>query len=59
MVRPKRDFENDLLNELKFRAHCKNKSPNHFCDQKDLAKNLKIWMRKFQTSTALQIILLS
>jgi len=45
MVRPRRDFENDLLNELKFRAHCKNKSPEHFCDQKDLAKNLKMSLR--------------
>ena len=45
MVRPKRDFENDLLNELKFRAHCKNKSPEHFCDQKDLSKNLKMSLR--------------
>ena len=45
MVRPQRDFENDLLHELKFRAHCKNKSPDHFCDQKDLAKNLKMSLR--------------
>jgi len=42
-----RNYESELMHELKFHTHCKIKSvdPNHFCNQKELAKNLKMSLR--------------
>jgi len=42
-----RDFESELKHELKFHTHCsqKVKDPNHFCDQKELSRNLKMSLR--------------
>ena len=42
-----RNYESDLMHELKFHAHCtlKSKDPKHFCNQKELAKNLKMSLR--------------
>ena len=42
-----RNYESELMHELKFHAHCdqKVKDPNHFCNQKELAKNLKMSLR--------------
>lgn len=42
-----RNFESDLMHELKFQTHCtlKSKDPKHFCDQKELARNLKMSLR--------------
>jgi len=43
-----RNYESELMHELKFHTHCKIKSvdPNHFCNQKELAKNLKMSLRE-------------
>ena len=42
-----RDYESELMNELRFKTHCtiKNTDPNHWCDQKELARNLKMSLR--------------
>ena len=47
MVNQKRDFEPALLEELKHFYRCtqKDKNPNHFCTQSELAKNLKMSLR--------------
>jgi len=47
MVNQKRDFEPALLHELKHFNHCtqKEKNPNHFCTQSELAKNLSMSLR--------------
>jgi hypothetical protein len=44
MVRLSRDFENDLLDELRTFAHCdfKRKDPNHFCSNREFQQNLKM-----------------
>ena len=43
-----RNYESELMHELKFHTHCKIKSvdPNHFCNQKELARNLKMSLRE-------------
>ena len=43
-----RNFESELMQELKFHTHCtiKKIDPNHFCNQKELAKNLKMSLRE-------------
>ena len=43
----KRNFESELMHELKFHVHCtqKAKDPQHFCYQNELAKNLKMSLR--------------
>lgn len=47
MVNNKRNFQADLLHELKWFTHCKfkNNDRNHFCNQKELSKNLKMSLR--------------
>lgn len=48
MVRPKRDFTGELLNELKFHSKCRNDyaiRPEHFCTSKELSENLKMSLR--------------
>ena len=42
-----RDFESELKHELKCHTHCsqKVKDPRHFCDQKELSRNLKMSLR--------------
>ena len=47
MVRLPRDFENDLLDELRTFAHCdfKRKDPNHFCSNREFQQNLKMSAR--------------
>ena len=44
MVRLPRDFENDLLLELRTFARCKlkRKDPNHFCSNREFQQNLKM-----------------
>ena len=37
-----RDFEKDLLHEIKWKSHCTISTPGHFCTQRELAKNLKM-----------------
>ena len=46
-MRPKRNFDADLLQELKLFTHCKKKAknPNHYCTQRELSKNLKMSLR--------------
>lgn len=46
-MRPKRQFDIELLQELKLFTHCKKKikNPNHYCTQKELATNLKMSQR--------------
>ena len=43
----KRNFESELMHELKFHVHCtqKAKDPQHFCYQNELAKNLGMSLR--------------
>ena len=47
MVNQKRNFEVALLEELKHFYHCtqKEKNPNHYCTQSELAKNLSMSLR--------------
>ena len=47
MVRLPRDFENDLLLELRTFARCKLKrnDPNHFCSNREFQQNLKMSAR--------------
>ena len=47
LVRPKRDFSDELLTELKYHSACKliRTRPDHFCTTKELAKNLKMSIR--------------
>lgn len=47
MVNQKRDFKPALLEELKHFYRCtrKEKNPNHFCNQKELANNLQMSLR--------------
>ena len=47
MVRLPRDFENDLLLELRTFSRCKLKrnDPNHFCSNREFQKNLKMSAR--------------
>ena len=44
MVNISRDFESELLHELKFFARCtrKSKDPNHFCSNREFQKNLRM-----------------
>lgn len=44
----KRDFESELLHELKYFTHCKKKSKdkNHYCITTELARNLKMSPKK-------------
>ena len=46
-MRAKRQFDVELLHELKYFSHCKKKAknPNHFCTQNELSKNLKMSLR--------------
>jgi len=46
-MRAKRQFDIELLQELKLFAHCKKKSknPDHYCTQNELSKNLKMSLR--------------
>ena len=37
-----RDFEKDLLHEIKWKSHCTISTPGHFCTQKELSKNLNM-----------------
>lgn len=43
-----RNYESELMHELKFHTHCQIKKidPNHFCNQKELARNLKMSLRE-------------
>lgn len=47
MVNQTRNHQADLLHEIKYFPHCKFKAkdPNHFCDQKELSKNLGMSLR--------------
>ena len=47
MVNISRDFESELLHELKFFARCtrKSKDPNHFCNNREFQKNLRMSAR--------------
>jgi len=42
MVNITRDFEKELLHEIKWRSHCKITTSGHFCTQRELSKNLKM-----------------
>jgi len=46
-MRAKRQFDIEILQELKLFAHCKKKekNPNHYCTQNELSKNLKMSLR--------------